>query len=281
MKKNFYKNSFIILSFASIGACSLWANFSFAGQSITPTGQLNLRVTRENFEDYSSSLVINDEKQIIKPNQLFFENFNLLTNNMEYKDIFSVKNPKFQPNVLKTLREKQPETASNDENNSPEVYNVSFSKQYNQPTAVSFSSIDQFSNNAGLYSMIESDNKASAVSEPEKYYNLALNFYKNNNYDEAEKAFLKVTELKPDFYYAFYNLGNLYYKKEDYYKALDYFNKAMDLNPSNPDVYYNVAATLELLNNKTLAKKFYAKCFELNPSDKQAQAAAERLEESN
>ncbi|MEI8388651.1 MAG: tetratricopeptide repeat protein [bacterium] len=308
--------------------------------------QFNVRVTRENFAEFCDSLVIPDEKQKLKLDPLFFENFNLLTGNYEYKDIFSVHNEKFKPDVLKAIRKKQAEeNANNSSNSSISVYNIDLSKQRQNVQIINVNNNPKISTNSFMYSMmgVDEDNiefnfektvekvkvliakndfsnaaetlnflrtkskknnshlfilaglyektnrpdeacslyKEISEAEPAKYeyiYSYAVSLYKNDNKGLAEKYFLKVTEIKPDFMYAYYNLGNLYYKKVNYYKALDCFNKAMEINPSNSDVCFNIAVTLEVLDHKTLAKKFYSKCLELNPQDAQAGKALERLE---
>ncbi len=280
MKNNLLKKSVIVISLACFATGIITGIPSFAGsiEKSTPSGQLNMRVTRENFADYSDSLVLPDEKQKIKPDFLFFNNFNLLTGNFEYKDIFSASNSKFQPNALKALRQKQAEEEDNSISEPTGIYSISLEGQRQNQPIISLNSTPKTNTNNFMYSMIGTDSKDNKISKIEEYYNHALSLYKNNNLEDAEKYFLQVTELKPDFMYAFYNLGNIYYKKGDYYKALDYFNKAMDINPSNSDVCFNIAITLEILDHKTLAKKFYSKCLELNPSDKQAEIAIERLE---
>ena len=346
--KHYQKKLVIILNLAyviniiTLGVTSLPV---FAG-SIISSEQFNIRVTRENFAEFCDSLIIPDEKQKLKLDPLFFENFNLLTGDYEYKEIFSVHNEKFQPNILKALRQKQAEEEIiSDSRNSTGIYNINLSNRGQNPQTISFNNSPKISADSFIYSMMGVDDKntkfnfekavekiKSLISqkdfskstealnflrakskgnntrlftlaglyekinrrdeacgiykeisdaEPTKYeylYSYAVCLYKNDNTDLAEKTFLKVIEIKPDFMYAYYNLGNLYYKKADYYKALDYFNKAMEINSSNADVCFNIAVTLEQLDHKTLAKKFYSKCIELNPQDTQAEKAVERLD---
>jgi tetratricopeptide (TPR) repeat protein len=347
---HYQKKLIIILNLLCLSGLTIQAIPSYANSGIQATSKpLNMRIIREDFDEFCDSLVIPEEKQKIKLDSLYFNDLNLSENNIEYKEIFSVHNDKYIPDALKAIRKRESEQeyissskdASPVSSNSPMVYNVSLSSQrhgiqtinlgngstsymysmmnsndkdtqFNFDKAIEkvkaaisqndFSSAGEYlddlrikskANNArlivlaGLYEKINKPEEACGIykeitdaepAKPDYLYNYALCLYKNDNYDMAEKFFLKVTELKPDYMNAYYNLGNLYYKKSDYYKALDYFNKAMELSPNNSDIYFNIAATLELLEHKTLAKKFYNKCLELNPEDKQAEQAVARLD---
>jgi len=349
--KNYQKKLIIMITFACMTNTVITGMPSLAVSAgkVISNEQFNMRVTRENFAEFCDSLVIPDEKQKIKLDPLFFENFNLITGDFEYNHIFSVHNEKFQPNALRAIRKKQAEeeisSSSGNSNDLTGIYNINLSSQKQNSQVIKLSGSSKVSANSYMYSMMGVDEKntqfdfekavqkvkalivqkdfSSAdealtilraksqknnshlfalaglyekidrpeeacgiykeISEaepnkPEYLYSYAVYLYKNNNTDLAEKLFLKVTQIKPDFMYSYYNLGNLYYKKADYYKALDFFNKAMEISPVNSDVCFNIAVTLEVLDHKTLAKKFYSKCLELNPDDKQAEKAVERLE---
>lgn len=345
--KNYQKKLIIILNLmCAVGIILHGMPSSAFTPSKTISGnQYNIRVTREDFADFCDSLVIPDEKQKIKLDPLFFNNFNLLTGDYEYKEIFSVHNEKFQPNVLKAIRKKQSEESVSDSENSTGIYSINLSNQRQNAQVININNGPKISADSFMYSMMSTDDKNTqfnfekavekvkllisqkdfsgaddalnilriksaknnerlfilaglyekikrpdeacgiykeiSEAEPSKYeymYSYAVCLYKNDNTDLAEKVFLKVAEIKPDFMYAYYNLGNLYYKKSDYYKALDCFNKAMEISPSSSDVCFNIAVTLEVLDHKTLAKKFYSRCLELNPDDKQAESALEKLD---
>lgn len=58
-------------------------------------------------------------------------------------------------------------------------------------------------------------------------------------YNAALEDLKRVTELAPDFSYAYYNKGNIYVQLRDYDKALAAYGEALRLDARFPDAYYN------------------------------------------
>ncbi|MBQ6219000.1 MAG: tetratricopeptide repeat protein [Methanosphaera sp.] len=65
---------------------------------------------------------------------------------------------------------------------------------------------------------------------------------KLNNYDEAEKIFLRSIEIKKTSS-AFLNMGIIYKSREDYHKALSYYDQALEINN-------NLGNIINLLKNE-------------------------------
>ncbi len=76
-------------------------------------------------------------------------------------------------------------------------------------------------------------------------------------YDEAEKLYLKVTELEPQYAQAWYSLALLYTEQNKYQKAVDAFTNAIARDPENLRIYYNKALTLQKLKLYEEAEKTF------------------------
>ena len=64
--------------------------------------------------------------------------------------------------------------------------------------------------------MIDKDNT-------DAYFNKGLVLANQKNYDDAIKCFQKVTELSPDYPYAYYSIGMAYEMKNMPDKAVEYY----------------------------------------------------------
>lgn len=63
------------------------------------------------------------------------------------------------------------------------------------------------------------------------FFDSGVKLVRENKIDEAIQAFLKATELKPDFAEAYLNLGTLYFQKEKDKEAEEALLKALELKP--------------------------------------------------
>jgi tetratricopeptide (TPR) repeat protein len=82
-------------------------------------------------------------------------------------------------------------------------------------------------------------------------------------YKKAIADFTKVTELEPDFAYAYYNRAYVKYKMHDLNGAVDDYNYALQIDPGFADTYYNRGLLLFLLNAKVDACEDFSKAGEL------------------
>lgn len=76
-------------------------------------------------------------------------------------------------------------------------------------------------------------------ADPETLYNygrLIYNRNKSGDRDQAEKIWLKVISIQPNYSNALYSLGLLYETRGDRSTALQYYYKVKDLNPNNKSI---------------------------------------------
>lgn len=265
--------------------------------AVSATGQLNMRVTRENFAEFCDSLVIPDEKQKLKLNPVFFENINLLTGDYEYKDIFSSHNEKFQPNILKALRKKQAEKNTDNLDNSANIYNIDLS---NQRQNTQILNISNNNNNKFMYSMIGVDEKNTgfnfekAVSKTkllisqkdfagaEKDLNfLKTKFQKNNSHlfilaglyekinkpDKASAIYKEISDAEPAKVQYIYSYAVCLYKNNNIELAEKLFLKAARIKPDFMYAYYNLGNLYYKKTDYYKALDYFNKAMEINPSD--------------
>lgn len=83
-----------------------------------------------------------------------------------------------------------------------------------------------------------------------KEYNLALNEYNNQNYDEAIKLCDRIIQKDKEHYHSWNLLGNIFFKKDELDASKDFFIAAINLNPNSFESYY-------MLGNVLFKAKYY------------------------
>ncbi len=78
----------------------------------------------------------------------------------------------------------------------------------------------------------------AAITEAQ---NLGLAYLEENNLDEAEAQFLKITGLNPEDASGFANLGIVYLRRGEYSQAESVLQQALSLNPGDPAIAMNLA----------------------------------------
>ena len=115
------------------------------------------------------------------------------------------------------------------------------------------------------------ENRMKEISKKEinKFvlYFSGINYYKNNEYENAIRYFSKAIENYPDFFEAFYNRGVAKIKLNNYVGAIEDLNEAIRLNPNYWIAYTNRGIAKIKLENYENAIEDFNKSIELNPND--------------
>ncbi len=85
----------------------------------------------------------------------------------------------------------------------------------------------------------------AAKTEPESvpvHYLLALNYYRKQQFGEAQTQFNKVLTLSPDYSLAAFYLALSYGRTQDWDSAIRWFQRALELDPTNHQAAYNLGA---------------------------------------
>lgn len=267
--RNYRKKSVTFLSLCCLIFCILSGDSTGAvsANSTISSDQFNIRVTRENFAEFCDSLVISDEKQKVKLDPLFFENFNLLTGDFEYKDLFSVNNEKFKPNALKAIRRKQAEEEENTERTespTPSVYNVKLSGQKSNSRLISLNNDSQISANSYMYSMMSVDDKNTEFNF-EKVVEKIKTLILQKNFSAADDA-LKILRVKSRGNNTrLFTLAGLYEKIDRPDEACGLYKEITDAEPNKLEYVYSYAVCLYKNDNVDLAEKYFLKATEIRP----------------
>ncbi len=241
--------------------------FAFSSNKTLSNDQFNIRVTRENFAEFCDSLVIPDEKQKLKLDPLFFENFNLLTGNYEYKDIFSVHNQKFRPNILKAIRKKQSEDNIDYSSESAPngIYSINLSSQHQNSQIISVNNNSKINMDTYMYSMLSVDEKNTEFNFEKSIEKIKI-LISRKDFTNATEALnilrLKSKKNNPRLYI----LAGLYEKINRPDEACGIYKEISDTEPSKIEYLYSYAVCLYKNNNVDLAEKLFIKTTSIKPN---------------
>ena len=72
----------------------------------------------------------------------------------------------------------------------------------------------------------------------EVFFNIAIEYKSNKEYEKAEKAYLKALEYESESNEALFNLASIYLLLNEPYKAIEYLKKCLKINPNDIEVEY-------------------------------------------
>ncbi|MBN2541333.1 tetratricopeptide repeat protein [bacterium] len=100
---------------------------------------------------------------------------------------------------------------------------------------------------------------------PQIHLSMGLNWDKLGHYIEAAYHFMRVTEMKPDYYQAHIKLIVMLYKAGRYERALHFCEEAQK-HFKTAQLYYNTALVLENLERLQEAGMYYQEAIKLDPN---------------
>lgn len=90
-----------------------------------------------------------------------------------------------------------------------------------------------------------------------------------NQPKQAIQHLEKVLILYPNFFEAYFNLALAYKNNQEYDKAIEIYEKALKIKPNDSSVYFNLANIYESKKNETFkAIEYYEKAYEYNTDEK-------------
>jgi tetratricopeptide (TPR) repeat protein len=85
-------------------------------------------------------------------------------------------------------------------------------------------------------------------------------------YDEAERCFLRVIDLAPDFVRVYIDLGRILKEQDRYAEAIEWFRKATTLEPGNVQPHFQLASALAPAAKTYEALEAYRKAIKIQPN---------------
>ncbi|MBD1139019.1 tetratricopeptide repeat protein [Pelagibacterales bacterium SAG-MED46] len=97
-------------------------------------------------------------------------------------------------------------------------------------------------------------------------FDLAIQYHKNNNFNDAQNYYQKVLKIDPNYINAHNNLGIIFKRLGDHEKAIDCFEKAIKINPNFAAAYSNLGNIFVVLEENQKAISYFEKSIEINPN---------------
>ncbi|MGS4344382.1 tetratricopeptide repeat protein [Myroides odoratus] len=105
---------------------------------------------------------------------------------------------------------------------------------------------------------------------PEIVKNLALIYYQEGQYDQAEKAIVEARKANPDDTNLMLTQMDLYLKSNNMGKYEEIAKEALAKNPNDDLLLYNLGVTSYQAGNLEEARKYYQKAIQINPKNENA-----------
>jgi tetratricopeptide (TPR) repeat protein len=149
------------------------------------------------------------------------------------------------------------------------------------------------------------------ADDPEYWTDAGINAYREGRFEEAEAAFRKALELKPDYHYAGYNLARVLISSgspaeavalldaliardagdvdavatrgsaalllQQYDEAADYFRRVLEARPDDATAWYNLGLSLEYQDRPRDAEAAYRRALDIDPGLRAAQVGLGRI----
>ena len=227
-------------------------------QPLLASAPFNLRITREKFAKFVDTLLIEDKNRQINLENIYFNNFDLSTGKLKNDEIFSVKSPKFEPDIFTKKQKQKEKTIENSEDFSgSNIYNISLSgsspSPENHASATKDTSASDF-----FYKLNNDDFK-------EKLKKTASLIKTEGNTDKTRQMLSELEKKVNNNTVNLSNIAKLYIKAGEIQKACKLLEKAEIISPDDFKILYTHAICLYKQNNLTMAKEELKKVAEMKP----------------
>ena len=103
-----------------------------------------------------------------------------------------------------------------------------------------------------------------------KLFQEALNFHKNNNYEEAEIIYKKILKIESNHFESLLKIGTLYIQNTKLNEAKEFLKRAEKINSDNPDLLNNLGYLFILIKEYKTAINYFEKIIKINPNFEKA-----------
>jgi len=215
----------------------------------------NLRVTRENFADFHDTLIIENENKQLGLEKIYFDNFDFLAGKFNLDELFSVRNPKFEPNIY-TKKEEEKVFVDEVQNHSG-IYNINISGN----SGVN----NNIASNAPKKAELNLFSEVTGNEFNEKLKKAANLIKTQKNSYEAQKILAELEKTAGNNAVSIANIAKLYIQSDKSVKAYELLKQAETLAPNDFKIIYTSAVCLYKQNALISAEEKLKKVAELKP----------------
>ncbi len=105
----------------------------------------------------------------------------------------------------------------------------------------------------------------SKYIDADDYYDMAYEWLRRKDYENAGSYFKKAIELNPRFIHAYIELSAVYAALKNFHDAIAILRKALEYDPNFDRLYYLIAKYAYKNNDLKRAMKSIEKAIEINP----------------
>ncbi len=219
----------------------------------------NLRITREEFSEISDTLIMQDEnkKNDINLDEVYFNQFNMLTGNFNHDQIFSARSDEFKYGFSANQKE-EINIVNKTSQDFQKVYNIDLSGT--QSKKVNKSSKNKSSGKIALLSEVNSGNKFS-----DKFKEIVSLINSGENVSVVKKNLIELEKTVENDAINLSNIAKLYARIGERDKAGELLQRAESLSPNDFKILYMNAVHFYNQDKLFKAEERLKKVAALNP----------------
>ncbi len=192
--------------------------------------ELKARVTREEFAEFYGTLIIEEIFTELNLDDIFTSNFDMAAGTLRRDDLFSVRSPYFEPNILKKAENPKPPMQKQGKNKERPEDNIIQNIKLNER--------EELQKNTFKIKL----NAANKIIDTGK------------NFDQAKSILDSLRDEAGDNNVNLTNIAKLYLKIDENNTAIELLKKATDLEPNDHKILYTYAIALYKNDELNLAE---------------------------
>jgi len=102
------------------------------------------------------------------------------------------------------------------------------------------------------------------------YNNKGLDFFQNNDFENAVICFFQALTHDKNYAHAYSNIGNILIQKGEFEEAISMYQKAINIDNQNSLYHFNLGIAYSNVNNNKASAKEYKRSLKLDPSNLKA-----------
>ena len=114
------------------------------------------------------------------------------------------------------------------------------------------------------------NNLISIHNKADIYNNKGLNYFQNNDFENAIICFFQALNYDKNYAHAYSNIGNILIQKGEFEEAINMYQKAIEIENKNSLYFFNLGIAYSQVNDYKLSAREYKKSLQLDPKNLKA-----------